>query len=242
MRVFAGPNGSGKSSLKSLISPSHLGVYVNADEIEAAIRGHGFVDLAEFGLGYSAGDLRAFLSTSELFRKAGSEFGVPDSISISGSRVSFLHGFSNSYPSAAIAEFVREELFLAGISFTFETVLSHQSKIELMRRALGAGFRVYLYYIATANSAINIGRVRNRVLTGGHDVPEDKIVSRYERSLDLLYDAIRQSSRAYIFDNSTDDETMSWIAEFAGGNECMYRTEEIPAWFAEKVVSKANLT
>lgn len=35
LRMFAGPNGSGKSVLKSYLPEPLLGVYLNADEIEA---------------------------------------------------------------------------------------------------------------------------------------------------------------------------------------------------------------
>ncbi|MET3604620.1 putative ABC-type ATPase [Sphaerotilus sulfidivorans] len=38
LRVFAGPNGSGKSTIKDSLLPQWLGVYVNADDIEKAIR------------------------------------------------------------------------------------------------------------------------------------------------------------------------------------------------------------
>jgi len=37
MRMFAGPNGSGKSTLQSIIDPKLIGIYINPDQIEAAI-------------------------------------------------------------------------------------------------------------------------------------------------------------------------------------------------------------
>lgn len=45
LRMFAGPNGSGKSAIKDLLPKQLLGVYVNPDEIEKAIRDVGFLDL-----------------------------------------------------------------------------------------------------------------------------------------------------------------------------------------------------
>jgi predicted ABC-type ATPase len=53
---------------------------------------------------------------------------------------------------------------------------------------------------------INIGRIRYRVSQGGHAVPEDKIVSRYYRSLELLIPAIKSTNRAFIFDNSGEGQ------------------------------------
>jgi predicted ABC-type ATPase len=61
--------------------------------------------------------------------------------------------------------------------------MSHPSKVALLARAQMAGYRTYLYFIATDDPAINISRVRNRVKLGGHAVPEDRIVQRYHRSL-----------------------------------------------------------
>jgi len=50
---------------------------------------------------------------------------------------------------------------------------------------------------------------------GGHSVPEDKIVSRYKRSLDLLMRAVQFTNRSYIFDNSTHEHI--WLAEITDG-------------------------
>jgi len=68
------------------------------------------------------------------------------------------------------------------ISFTFETVMSHCSKIDILMQAQATGYRTYLYFVATDDSTINISRVRNRVKLGGHDVPADKIEARYYRT------------------------------------------------------------
>jgi predicted ABC-type ATPase len=46
--MFAGPNGSEKSVLKSSLPEVLLGVYLNADEIEAEVKKCGFVDLRKF--------------------------------------------------------------------------------------------------------------------------------------------------------------------------------------------------
>lgn len=87
-------------------------------------------------------------------------------------------------------------------SFSFETVLSHPSKIAFMRAARAAGYLVILYFVATADPLVNIARVADRVAKGGHDVPEDRVRARYERSLGLLATAAREADRVYVFDNS----------------------------------------
>lgn len=121
--------------------------------------------------------------------------------------------------------------------------MSHKSKIKFLDEAQSAGYRTYLYFVATDDPAINISRVHNRVKLGGHAVPEDRIASRYHRSLDLLYDAIKITSRAYIFDNSGDntDHGHTWLAEITDGKTLELKTDQVPAWFKRTVLDKINL-
>ena len=146
----------------------------------------------------------------------------------------------NAYFASVIADFLRCKLLERRIPFTIETVMSSPDKVKLLETAQRLGYRTYLYYIATDDPEINISRVRNRVRQGGHDVPEDKIVSRYGRSLNLLMDAIAHTNRAYIFDNSTQDQTRTWLAEVTDGRVLEMRTDLMPAWFKRAVWDKIN--
>jgi predicted ABC-type ATPase len=114
-------------------------------------------------------------------------------------------------------------------SFTFETVMSSADKVAFLAKARAQGFRVYLYYVATEDPLINISRVRHRVKMGGHPVPEDKIVSRYARSLALLMDAVQLTDRAYIFDNTSHE--CIWLAEVTDGRLLEMKTAQMPQWF-----------
>ncbi len=71
-----------------------------------------------------------------------------------------------------------------------------------MRRARERGFFVRLVYVCVENSDWNIERVRERVATGGHDVPEDDVRRRYERSLSNLPVALQLAHEAVVYDNS----------------------------------------
>ena len=102
----------------------------------------------------------------------------------------------------AEADAIRAACIEAGESFSFETFMSHPSKVELMRQARLRGFRVALYFVATESVELNIARVKQRVLLGGHDVPEDRIRARYARTLALLPDAMAEAHRVVLFDNS----------------------------------------
>lgn len=74
---------------------------------------------------------------------------------------------------------------------------------------------------------------------GGHDVPHDKIHSRYKRSLDNLFDATVMSDRAYFFDNSGD--RYAYIARYDGQEgELRIMQDRVPAWFFDALVAKAK--
>lgn len=89
------------------------------------------------------------------------------------------------------------------VSVTYETVMSHPSHLDAMRRACDLGFYVRLVFVTTADPVINIGRVANRVAKGGHDVPTDKIVSRYARTMgQSLHKAVQIADESLIWDNS----------------------------------------
>ena len=137
--------------------------------------------------------------------------------------------------AAEKAEKIREECLLTKQGLLFETVLSTPGKVEFMRRAKQAGFFVRLVYVATDSPEINVMRVAWRTARGGHDVPEDKIVKRYARSLNLAVDAARVADRAYFVDNSRDAEnSMEMTAHFT-----VFRT--VDGVVAKEYVESDNL-
>ena len=235
LRMFAGPNGSGKSTIKSILSPELLGVYINPDEIEKVIRQQGFLDLTAYGMQTNQQEVLGFFSNSRLLEKA-NLLHEAQSLSFSENKISFLTVSVNAYFASVIADFIRQKLLGMCVSYTFETVMSSSDKVELFKRAQAQGYRTYLYYIATETPAINVSRVKQRVQNGGHPVPEDKIISRYYRSLDLLFDAIHYSNHAYIFDNSNSHYT--WVAEITEGKVLEMKTGQAQKWFEQSVLAK----
>jgi predicted ABC-type ATPase len=101
-------------------------------------------------------------------------------------------------------------------SFSFETVMSHPSKVEILARARVAGFFVRLFFVGTDDPRTNIERVALRVAEGGHDVPEDRITARWHRTMQFLHQAIEASDEAFVFDNSV-------TRPFAGGPRLVFR-------------------
>lgn len=107
--------------------------------------------------------------------------------------------------AAQIADNLRNSCIDAGVSFTFETVLSTERNLNLLRKAKENGYFIKGYYIFTVDPQLNVDRVASRVSQGGHDVPVDKIVSRYWKSRALLPELIEICDICHVYDN-TDEQ------------------------------------
>lgn len=92
-----------------------------------------------------------------------------------------------------------------------------------------------MYFVSTESPEINKYRVALRVKKGGHSVPEDKIESRYYRSLGLLKETSEIAYQAFFFDNSIDNEPLKLVGHFkiVGGEKKWDEIEEfkISNWF-----------
>ena len=104
--------------------------------------------------------------------------------------------------AAIIAEKKRNECIEHKESFTFETVLSTERNLNLLKNAKEKGYFIKCFYILTSDPAINIARVSSRELNGGHGVPKNKIVTRYYRALDIIPELIKVCDVIHIYDNS----------------------------------------
>ena len=61
--------------------------------------------------------------------------------------------------------------------FVFETVFSSEEKLEFVKKAKEAGFFIRLFFVCTSDPAINVNRITQRYLDGGHEVPISKVIS-----------------------------------------------------------------
>lgn len=133
-----------------------------------------------------------------------------------------------------LANRYREELLEQKTSFVFETVFSDPvgDKVAFLRRAQDEGYRVLLIFIGLDSAAVSQARVIERVARGGHDVPDDKLHSRFPRSLANLSRAIETVELAMLFDNSKADQPFRHVATFERG-ELGAVTELRPGWLAK---------
>lgn len=235
MRVFAGPNGSGKTTIiNSLRSEIGFGVYVNADDIETMLRESKVLLFNSFNLNISELQLQSFFRKSMFAPIKRNEPDLWTELQVK-ENVLHINTSVDSYLAADIAEFIRQQLLANDISFTYETVMSHESKLDFLKQAKEKGFRVYVYFVATEDPEINISRVNVRVAQNGHNVSPDVVRNRYYKSLKQLKSAIKLSNRSYVWDNSGKASIL--IAEIMDGVDVkIFNTAKVPNWFVKYVV------
>ncbi|MDO4163555.1 MAG: zeta toxin family protein [Bacteroides sp.] len=116
------------------------------------------------------------------------------------------------------------------MDFVFETVFSSEEKLKFVKKAKEQGFFIRFFYVCTNSPMINVDRIIHRYLTGGHEVPISKIISRYYKSLVNASLAVQMVDRAYIYDNSVENQTPKLLFRTVDGNLFKQYTSEIPEW------------
>lgn len=237
LRVFAGPNGSGKSTLFDEVAKQfNTGVFVNSDLIEKELSETGFINIERFKLLLTQKDWDIFCKTASaksLIEKAQHQIDIyiRENVIVNKSRNTL------SYAAALITTFIREKLLENNQSFSFETVMSHISKVNEIRSAKERGYKTYLYFVCLDDPELNLSRVQNRIEKGGHAVDTEKITSRYTRALENLLPAIKIADRAFLFDNS--GKIMKLIAEANNQQlEILFAQKDLPNWFINYVINK----
>ena len=137
-----------------------------------------------------------------------------------------------SYHAATVAANIREDLISQGVSFCFETVFSHESKIDFLAQAKANGYKIILVYIHLFDSSLNEARVKQRVSEGGHSVPTEKIHSRIPRTMKHIKTALSIVEEARILDNSSKDDPFQQIIVMKSGNYEV-KAETLPKWARE---------
>ena len=260
MRVFAGPNGSGKSSvIKSILNTElsngkklDFGIYVNADDIAFSLRKKG-CKISNFDVNVSKHDILETANKSGLINQDFSLDRLNNCISVSDGYIKISKAVALEIDDSPheriaqiLADYFRKKLLESEKKFSFETVFSHESKVEIIKQAKEAGYKVYLYFVSTEHPDINVYRVKIvRVGENGHDVDENKIRDRYYRSMNLMYEAAQHCYHAYFFDNSVDGSNHSMFAHFKVNKEGQKEWDKLdeagyPIWFKKYYSAKLS--
>ena len=138
-----------------------------------------------------------------------------------------------SAEAAKALDALRQALVKEQESFVFETVFSDPvgAKLDFLKDAAKAGYTVILCFIGIAGAATSDERVAMRVSQGGHDVPPDKLVARYPRTMANLQKAIRELPHVFIFDNEDLRTPFRKVAIFEHG-KAVHLAVSQPKWLA----------
>lgn len=137
------------------------------------------------------------------------------------------------YEAAKVADSLRRELVRQRESFVFETVFSDPAgdKLAFLKDAAAAGYTAVLCFIGISGPATSEQRVAMRVSQGGHDVPTDKLQTRYPRTLANLRSALREVPHVWVFDNDDLRHPFRLVTVYANGQPVRSQ-KPIPQWLA----------
>ena len=138
----------------------------------------------------------------------------------------------DAYGAARMVAALRIELVRHGESFVFETVFSDPvgDKLAFLKQTARSGYAVVLCFIGIADANISEQRVAMRVSQGGHDVPTEKLIARFPRTLANLSAAIRELPCVLVFDNDDLRTPFRHVAVFANSRPLLLK-QPVPSWF-----------
>lgn len=113
-----------------------------------------------------------------------------------------------------------------GVSFNQETTLCGQSIFRNIQLAKAFGYYIELYYVGVDSVETAKERVRQRVLAGGHGIPEQDIEKRYWESLKNLKVVLPLCDLLVIYDNT---DVFVKIADYENGI-CTSKVSKLPMW------------
>lgn len=142
----------------------------------------------------------------------------------------------DAYEAARVVAELRKELVRQRESFVFETVFSDPvgDKLAFLKAAAQSGYTVLLCFIGISSPEKSEERIAMRVSQGGHDVPSDKLISRFPRTLANLKAAIHELPRVLIFDNDDLRTSFRRVAVFSSGRQ-VWSGKPMPKWLAALV-------
>lgn len=132
---------------------------------------------------------------TEYFEKVGTYTNADDVVKTTG---------MDEFAAAKFVDKKRYDSIKNKEDFSFETVLSSHYKLDILAKAKQNGYFIKCVFVLTADPKINIQRVNARIASGGHAVPEDKIISRYYSSISNIKKLIELCDILHVYDNSLE--------------------------------------
>lgn len=123
---------------------------------------------------------------------------------------------------------LQRQYIAAGVSFTQETTLSGQRPLRMIREAKEAGYYVRLFYVGIGTAEEALKRIANRVSKGGHDIPREDVLRRFEERFTSLSAVLDYVDEAVLYDNENGFRA---VAEYRNGE--LLCLDDTPAWVLE---------
>jgi predicted ABC-type ATPase len=103
-----------------------------------------------------------------------------------------------------IGKSLLEQAISGGRDYRFETTLGGRTIAQLLERAANSGHRLHVWFCGLSSADLHLRRVRSRVAHGGHDIPEEKIRERWNRSRENLIRLLPLIDHLRVYDNSAE--------------------------------------
>ena len=89
------------------------------------------------------------------------------------------------------------------VDFGFETTLSGKLYVNLFKTLKAQGYELHLFFLWIPASSLAIARIKQRVVEGGHNVPDVDVKRRFKRSIDNFFNLYKPLVDTWVlFDNS----------------------------------------
>ena len=99
--------------------------------------------------------------------------------------------------AAVLVDRMRYESIAKKEDFTFETVLSSEYKLNILRKAKEEGYFIKCVFMLTVDPQINIG---------GHNVDSSKVIERYYKSINNIKELLDICDIMHVYDNTKSPE------------------------------------
>ena len=116
-----------------------------------------------------------------------------------------------------------------GITFSQETTLSGHMVEHTIKQAKDHDYLIHLFYVGLSSVEESIRRIQNRVEKGGHNVPTEDVIRRYNERFPSLANILPYCDKVKFYDN---ENQFCNVAEFRNG-ELVYKSDYKPQWLTE---------
>ena len=90
-----------------------------------------------------------------------------------------------------------------GADFGFETTLSGKTLLNLFKRLKARGYKIHIFFLWVPGPSLSLVRIKDRVATGGHDVPAEDVERRFGRSIRNFFGLYKPLANSWmLFDNA----------------------------------------